>query len=155
MAEKLRSHVSRVLQTSATPRCNLPSHLRKAVRDLKKDDTIMILPADKGNAMVVMDWSDYKGKLQAMLSNGTYQKLRKDPTPNIEREIGRTLRMTEEKGELTKEKRLFVTPRSSAPSQLYGLPKVHKEGTPMRPIVSAIGSPTHKLAKELARILSP
>ena len=27
--------------------------------------------------------------------------------------------------------------------------------TPMRPIVSAIGSPSYKLAKELARILTP
>ena len=61
--------------------------------------------------------------------------------------------MTEEKGELNKEKRLLLTPRSSTPPQLYGLPKVHKEGTPLRPIVFAIGSPTHKLAKELARIL--
>ena len=33
------------------------------------------------------------------------------------------------------------------------LPKVHKEG--MRPIVSTIGSPTYRLAKELARILAP
>ena len=39
--------------------------------------------------------------------------------------------------------------------QLYGLPKVHKEGIPFRPIISAIGWPTYSLAKELARILSP
>lgn len=39
--------------------------------------------------------------------------------------------------------------------QLYGLPKVHKEGTPLRPIVLTIGSPTYNLAKKLARILSP
>ena len=38
---------------------------------------------------------------------------------------------------------------------MYGLPKVHKEGVPMRPIVSTIGSPTYRLAKELARILTP
>lgn len=34
----------------------------------------------------------------------------------------------------------------------YGL---HKEDIPLQPIVSAIGSPTYKLAKELARILAP
>ena len=38
---------------------------------------------------------------------------------------------------------------------MYGLPKIHKEGYPLRPIVSAIGSPTYLLAKELAQILSP
>ena len=29
---------------------------------------------------------------------------------------------------------------SSRPGILYGLPKIHKEGTPMRPILSAIGT---------------
>ena len=43
---------------------------------------------------------------------------------------------------------------TSAP-QLYGLPKIHKNNVPLRPIVSTIGSPCYLLAKELARILSP
>ena len=43
---------------------------------------------------------------------------------------------------------------SSAP-QLYGLPKIHKNTVPLRPIVSTISSPCYLLAKELARILSP
>ena len=38
---------------------------------------------------------------------------------------------------------------------MYGLPKVHKDGVPMRPIVSCSGSPTYRLAKDLARILTP
>ena len=38
---------------------------------------------------------------------------------------------------------------------MYGLPKIHKEDIPMHPIVSTINSPTYKLAKELARILTP
>ena len=38
---------------------------------------------------------------------------------------------------------------------MYGLPKIHKENTPIRLIVSTINSPSYKLAKELARILNP
>ena len=37
---------------------------------------------------------------------------------------------------------------------LYGLPKLHKENTPLQPIVSFTGSPIHNLSKDLARILS-
>ena len=37
---------------------------------------------------------------------------------------------------------------------LYCLPKLHKENTPLRPIVSFTGSPTYNLSKDLARILS-
>ena len=38
---------------------------------------------------------------------------------------------------------------------LYGLPKIHKPDTPLRPIVSSCGSVTYGVAKELAKILKP
>ena len=41
------------------------------------------------------------------------------------------------------------------PPRLYGLPKIHKEDVPLRPIVSAIGSPTYTLAKHLTGLLKP
>ena len=37
---------------------------------------------------------------------------------------------------------------------LYGLPKTHKEDIPLRPIISNVGSSTHKLAKWLSDHLS-
>ncbi len=42
-----------------------------------------------------------------------------------------------------------ITPR------IYGLPKVHKEGVPLRPIVNTIGGPTYLLAKFHAVKLRP
>ena len=44
--------------------------------------------------------------------------------------------------------------RSSVP-KFYGLPKVHKPGIPLRPIVSSTGTATYNTAKELSRILKP
>ncbi|VDQ07655.1 unnamed protein product [Trichobilharzia regenti] len=38
---------------------------------------------------------------------------------------------------------------------LYGSPKIHNVDNPLRPILSMCNSPTHKLAKWLADILSP
>ena len=35
------------------------------------------------------------------------------------------------------------------------MPKIHKAEVPLRPIVSAVNSPTYRLSKELARILTP
>ena len=43
---------------------------------------------------------------------------------------------------------------SKAP-QFYGLPKIHKPNNHLRPIVSAIGSPTYSLAKLVTSIISP
>jgi hypothetical protein len=44
---------------------------------------------------------------------------------------------------------------TSTPPRLYGLPKIHKEGVPLRPIVNCIASPTYSLAKYLKGLLSP
>ena len=38
---------------------------------------------------------------------------------------------------------------------MYGLPKVHKQDVPLRPIVSFVSSPTYQLSKFLASILAP
>ena len=38
---------------------------------------------------------------------------------------------------------------------MYGLPKVHKDGTPLRPILASTGSFNHECAKWLSDILSP
>ena len=46
-------------------------------------------------------------------------------------------------------------PTGAVPPKYYGLPKVHKPGMPLRPIISSIGSITHSTAKELARIIKP
>ena len=44
---------------------------------------------------------------------------------------------------------------STKGSTPHGLPKVHKEGMPLRPIVSSIGAVTYETSKELSRILKP
>jgi len=46
-------------------------------------------------------------------------------------------------------------PESEEPQKLYGTPKIHKNNTPIRPIVSSCGSITYNAAKHLASILSP
>ena len=48
-----------------------------------------------------------------------------------------------------------LRPSQSKPPRFYGLPKIHKPNTPLRPIVSAIGSPTYSLAKFVTTIISP
>ena len=39
--------------------------------------------------------------------------------------------------------------------KFYGLPKIHKEGVPLRPIISSTGAVTDSTSKELSRILKP
>jgi hypothetical protein len=46
-----------------------------------------------------------------------------------------------------------LRPQGSRPPRLYGLPKVHKQGVPLRPIVNTIGAPHYSLAKHLVGLL--
>ena len=48
-------------------------------------------------------------------------------------------------------KRLYPTKVVSP--KYYGLPKIHKAGIPLRPIISSRGSSTYETAKELAKII--
>ena len=57
-----------------------------------------------------MNKGEYEDKLEITLVDSTYRRLKKDPTGKIERQIGSALKQTERKGEMTKEKRLFLTP---------------------------------------------
>ena len=115
----------------------------------------LILQPDKGTATVVMDRDEYRNKMLQLLEDPTYKKLKNDSTTKIEKRVTQSLRKLEEKGWIADKAKLNLTPQFSTPPQIYGLPKIHKEKTPLRPIVSSIGSPTYKLANELARILSP
>ena len=99
----------------------------------------MILPADKGNATVMMRRCDYDGKMEEMLGTGTYGKLKGDPTATQDNRLSRKLKGLEKNGEITSA--LYNKLR---PPRIYSLPKIHKPDVPLRPIVSCIGSPTYQ-----------
>ena len=93
--------------------------------------------------------------MRAILQDDQYRPLPRDPTVKVENKIADTLKRLCNQGHLDHRLCDFLIPRYSTPSQMHGLPKIHKEDAPMRLIVSTINSPSYKLAKELARILTP
>ena len=54
-----------------------------ALRELKRDRDCIVLTADKGVAMVVMDRQDYINKANQLLNQNTYKVISKDPTNTI------------------------------------------------------------------------
>ena len=46
-------------------------------------------------------------------------------------------------------------PMSCGAAKFYGLPKIHKQGTPLRPIMSSCGLVTYGVAKEPTKIPKP
>ena len=155
-ATEARKRISNILSRAKPPPSNLLPDLRRAVSLLKKRDDILVLPADKGRATVVMDKCDYDEKMNKMLCDEkTYEPLKQDPALTLEKKLNTLLLQLKKKGSISPE--LYNRLRSSGglTPHLYGLPKVHKPDVPLRPIVSFIQSPSYQLSKHLAKILTP
>ena len=67
----------------------------------------------------------------------------------------RCIRYLKGKGAITNEDYQRIYPTSAATPIMYGLPKVHKDGIPLRIILASTGSFNHECAKWLSDILSP
>ena len=85
----------------------------------------------------------------------TYRKLPKDPTPTQEAKVSRVLKKLEKGREISNSLYNKLRPTGSLPPRIYGLPKIHKPSTPLRPIVSCIKSSTYQLANYVASVISP
>ena len=152
-ADDLRMRVCGILRSSKLPADNITKEQRKALKETRSWKDKVIQLADKGNAMVVMEKRDYDRKIRELLKDtSTYRKLQKDPTPTQESKISRKLISLHNGKEIMA--KLYNRLRSSGSQlpRIYGLPKIHKESVPLRPIVSCIGSPSYQLSKS---IISP
>lgn len=90
-----------------------------------------------------------------LLQDVAYKKVKRNPTSRVEAQVSTALRECERKGYINNKERLTLSHQFFSPPQMYGLLKIHKEAISLRPIVAAIGSLTHQLARELALILAP
>ncbi|KAF7677257.1 hypothetical protein TCON_2655 [Astathelohania contejeani] len=124
------------------------------IKNLKSDSSICITRPDKGRGVVILDKLDYIGKVERLLADKSkFVSLSIDPFMFLlkcEDKLNRVLRSLKDVFDYTK---IFAT--GSVPGILYGLPKVHKTGIPIRPILSAIGTFNYKLAKFLVPLLEP
>ena len=89
-----------------------------------------------------------------MLQPPTYLELSKDPM-KIERKVTEVLINLKKEKLITSSMFDRLRPKGSKAPRFYGLPKVHKEDYPLRPIVSAISSPTYNLSKFVSKMISP
>ena len=102
-----------------------------------------------------MDKEQYINRAEELLNQPIYKTISSDPTPKYKNKLISLLKTIKTEGGMSEAlyKRLFHT--GTGFPKFYGLPKVHKEGIPLRPIVSSIGAVSYETSKELARILKP
>ena len=130
-----------------------------ALKSLREDKSIVITKLDKGNGVVLLNKSDYIEKMKVILNDRqTFVPLSTDTYLALVRsedKLNTFLRTLKSDGKISEATyhRLFTS--GSKPGIMYGLPKVHKEGVPLRPILSARGTHTYNLAKHLVSVINP
>ena len=90
-------------------------------RTEKKVDEIIILPADKGKATVVLDKDEYEEKVTTMLGDKkTYEQLPNDPTPKYKWKLVATLGNLKKEGKITESKYKELYPTAENVPRLQG-----------------------------------
>ena len=144
-----------ILKKAQAPRSNITKEEHEALKELKNDNNRMVLTADKGVSIVVMDREDYNKKADELLIQQTYISIPADPTTKYKNKLITLLKTIKAEGGISDALFRRLHPKGAGSPKFYLLPKVHKEGMPLRPIVSSIWAVTYTTSKELARILKP
>ena len=90
-ADTIHADLSSVICRTQAQKPNCTRNQIAALKSLQQNDNIIILPADKGRATVILNKEDYIRKCNEHLENGPYIKIKKDPTSSVVSQITRKL----------------------------------------------------------------
>ena len=127
--------------------------LREAAKELRNNSDLIIRRADKSSVFVLLDRSDYISKVNVILKDTTkFEKLTRNPIEKQKKDLNAVIDAANAEQGGVKFQRLqgeFST------GYFYGNPKTHKEGAPIRPIISQIPTPAYNVAKQLNSLIAP
>lgn len=117
-----------------------------------KDKNLIISKADKGNCLVILKKSDYLAKVNNFLEDNNFKILNENPFKKFLRKLksitDNCKHFLEEYSAPTN-----LLPHNPCMPRLYGLPKIHKEGIPIRPVVSFVNTPVSVLSSFIQKLI--
>ena len=125
-ADELRGVVMAILRKVQPPRHNVTKEEQKAIGELKRDKTTVILTADKGVSLVAMDKEEYINKAEELLNQPTYKPISIDPTTKYKTKLISLLKVIKTEGGMNEAlyKRLY--PQGQGPPNSMGSPRFIK-----------------------------
>lgn len=155
--KRVRTEVNAIHSLKTTP--NLTPILNKALRQLGKDQTLVIKSADKGSGIVIEDTDQYvKDGRNHLSDEAIYEKVTTDPTQTLAEAINTYVESMYQEGiidPITKEHLTLKTDPPPRTPQMYFLKKIHKTPISERPINSCSGGPTENIAQLIDFHLKP
>jgi hypothetical protein len=106
---------------------NMNKEESKLLNEIKLIDDIVIIQADKGGKIVIMDKSDYIKKIEEKLNDtNIYEQVKKDPTAKIKTAISKLIRRLLKQNKITEQNKYYLTSIDDIP-KIRGQPKLHKQ----------------------------
>ena len=131
-----------------TKKGNLSVAEEEAILELMMDKDIIVRPADKGSGVVVMNTKDYWDGLNREVDDGsTYRPTEGDQTKMIYKKVKLLADRLYKQGYIGKHLHRYLIPPVPKAGFIQGNPKLHKEGNPLRVIVSGRGHATEGIAE--------
>ena len=153
-------NIKKDISELSIPTCknNLSISENNALKSLRNNPNIIIKPADKGSATVIMDKDNYIAEGHRQLNDGNhYMKLRTPLYPETADKISEILNDLYKKHFISdKELNYLKPPIVPRPRQMYLLPKIHKDlkkwtipgqMPPGRPIISDCESESYAVSE--------
>lgn len=132
----------------------ISNKLDELQRFKRNNPDLMILKSDKGNKTVIMEKDEYLSKCLVLLNDTSVYKKISNPTNRISTENNDLVKnLYDNKNIDFVTRSQLITYRAITP-KMYFVPKYHKLGVPVRPILSAINGPTYDLSKFATSILN-
>ena len=133
--------------------------VKELLKKLKMNENIIVTKFDKGKGVAILDKQDYKDKILKYLNeSGNFISINEDLIKSSMKEESRINSKIDEAvkaGLIIKEMSSNLQAKGTRPGVVYGLPKVHKPGLPLRPIVSFVQTASYNLANWLASFIKP
>ena len=154
---KLRQDIrERLAYNHRFQRDNLNKRQRVTLKRLSNNKDIIIKPADKGGATIILNTGDYITEAMRQLSNEEYYKrVEEDLTSQHEQLINQLISDLINDGDLDMDTGQLLRPANSRTPIFYMLPNVHKPNNPGRPVISSVNSHTEKLSAYVDEFLRP
>ena len=117
-------------------RDNVRKEEREGLNQLKKIKNIVIVQADKGGKVVVMDRMEYVEKIEEKLSNATLYERVSDPTTLIKKRISELTTRLFKANRINGIEKYELSSVDDLP-RIRGQPNLHKQNHPMRIVTCA------------------